>query len=80
MCKPPSVEGGERRHASGRLENLARGPQGRAIINAHGTSTPVGDVGRNRKAVRAPFGAGTRPPVRSTQVDTGHAAKGPRAH
>ena len=40
-------------------------------INAHGTSTPVGDVGEV-KAVRRVFGAGSTPLISSTKSMTGH--------
>lgn len=41
-------------------------------INAHGTSTPVGDM-RELGALRETFGAGKVPPVSSTKSLTGHA-------
>ncbi|ETD76152.1 beta-ketoacyl-ACP synthase I [Rhodobacter capsulatus] len=65
----PSGEGGERsmRLALGTL------PEGRQItyINAHGTSTPAGDV-TEVEAVRRVFGAGKVPPISSTKSLTGH--------
>jgi 3-oxoacyl-[acyl-carrier-protein] synthase-1 len=48
-------------------------PEGRKIsyINAHGTSTPAGDV-TEVKAVRRVFGEGKVPPISSTKSLTGH--------
>ena len=65
----PSGEGGER---SMKLA-LATLPAGRSIdyINAHGTSTPAGDV-TEMLAVRRVFGEGSTPPVSSTKSLTGH--------
>ena len=65
----PSGEGGER---AMRLA-LATLPEGRKVgyINAHGTSTPVGDVGEV-EAVRRIFGEGNVPPISSTKSMTGH--------
>lgn len=65
----PSGEGGERA-MRGALKTL---PDGRKVsyINAHGTSTPVGDVGEV-EAVRRVFGQGTTPPISSTKSMTGH--------
>ncbi|WP_300037870.1 beta-ketoacyl-ACP synthase I [uncultured Roseobacter sp.] len=66
----PSGEGGER---AMRLA-LSTLPEGRKVgyINAHGTSTPVGDVGEV-EAVRRVFGEGNTPPISSTKSMTGHA-------
>jgi 3-oxoacyl-[acyl-carrier-protein] synthase-1 len=65
----PSGEGGERAMRLA-LQSL---PEGRKVsyINAHGTSTPVGDVGEI-EAVRRVFGDGSTPPVSSTKSMTGH--------
>ncbi|MDP5087005.1 MAG: beta-ketoacyl-ACP synthase I [Yoonia sp.] len=65
----PSGEGGERA-MRGALKTL---PEGRKVsyINAHGTSTPVGDVGEV-EAVRRVFGQGSTPPISSTKSMTGH--------
>ena len=65
----PSGEGGERAMRLA-LETL---PKNRKVsyINAHGTSTPVGDVGEI-EAVRRVFGEGSTPPVSSTKSMTGH--------
>lgn len=65
----PSGEGGERA-MRGALRTL---PEDRRVsyINAHGTSTPVGDVGEV-EAVRRVFGEGTTPPISSTKSMTGH--------
>ena len=66
----PSGEGGERAMRLA-LQTL---PSDRKVgyINAHGTSTPVGDVGEV-EAVRRVFGQGTTPPISSTKSMTGHA-------
>ncbi len=66
----PSGEGGER---AMRIA-LSTVPEDRKVgyINAHGTSTPVGDVGEV-EAVRRVFGEGQVPPISSTKSMTGHA-------
>ena len=65
----PSGEGGRR------AMEIALSTQPESIpigyINAHGTSTPVGDVGEV-KAVRSVFGEGCIPPISSTKSLTGH--------
>ncbi len=65
----PSGEGGERAMRLA-LQSL---PADRKVgyINAHGTSTPVGDIGEI-EAVRRVFGEGSTPPVSSTKSMTGH--------
>jgi len=65
----PSGKGGERAMRLA-LEAL---PKERVVsyINAHGTSTPVGDVGEI-EAVRRVFGVGSTPLVSSTKSMTGH--------
>ena len=65
----PSGEGGERAMRLA-LQSLQ---EDRAVsyINAHGTSTPVGDVGEV-EAVRRVFGDGQTPPISSTKSMTGH--------
>ncbi|MEH6772781.1 MAG: beta-ketoacyl-ACP synthase I [Cereibacter changlensis] len=65
----PSGEGGER---SMKLA-VSTLPEGRRIdyINAHGTSTPAGDV-TEVKAIRRVFGEGQVPPISSTKSLTGH--------
>ncbi|WBU55482.1 beta-ketoacyl-ACP synthase I [Paracoccus sediminicola] len=65
----PSGEGGER---SMRVA-LSTLPEGRQIsyINAHGTSTPVGDISEVQ-ATRNIFGEGSTPPIASTKSLTGH--------
>ncbi|EPX81691.1 beta-ketoacyl-ACP synthase I [Litoreibacter arenae] len=65
----PSGEGGERAMRLA-LDSI---PEGRKVsyINAHGTSTPVGDVGEV-EAVRRVFGEGSTPPISSTKSMTGH--------
>jgi len=65
----PSGEGGERamRLALGQLSS----DRTVGYINAHGTSTPVGDVGEV-EAVRRVFGEGQTPVISSTKSMTGH--------
>jgi 3-oxoacyl-[acyl-carrier-protein] synthase I len=65
----PSGEGGER---SMKLA-MSTLPEGRNVsyINAHGTSTPAGDV-TEVKAIRRVFGENAVPPISSTKSLTGH--------
>ena len=64
----PSGEGGER---SMRLAMSTIGDRDINYINAHGTSTPAGDV-TEIEAIRRIFGEGLTPPVSSTKSLTGH--------
>src|SRR6056297_1346322 len=66
----PSGEGGERAMRIA-LSTLSEDRKV-GYINAHGTSTPVGDVGEV-EAVRRVFGEGNTPPISSTKSMTGHA-------
>ena len=63
----PSGEGGER---AMRLALATLGERRVDYVNAHGTSTPVGDV-TEVEAVRRVFGQ-SQPPVSSTKSMTGH--------
>ena len=65
----PSGEGGERAMRLA-LNTLTKGRKV-SYINAHGTSTPVGDVGEIQ-SIRRIFGEGHTPPVSSTKSLTGH--------
>src|SRR6056297_898380 len=64
----PSGEGGER---SMRQAIATIGDRKVDYINAHGTSTPAGDV-TEVEAVRRVFGEGSTPPISSTKSLTGH--------
>ncbi len=64
----PSGEGGER---SMKLAISTIGDRKVDYINAHGTSTPAGDV-TEVKAVRNVFGEGNTPVISSTKSLTGH--------
>lgn len=64
----PSGEGGER---SMKLAMSTIGDRKVSYINAHGTSTPAGDI-KEVEAVRRVFGEGSTPPISSTKSLTGH--------
>jgi 3-oxoacyl-[acyl-carrier-protein] synthase I len=64
----PSGEGGER---SMRMAVATLGDRKVDYVNAHGTSTPVGDVSEV-EAVRRVFGNGSQPVISSTKSLTGH--------
>jgi 3-oxoacyl-[acyl-carrier-protein] synthase-1 len=72
----PSGEGAER---SMKLATATIGDRKVGYINAHGTSTPAGDV-TEVKAVRNVFGEGNTPPITSTKSLTGHCLGGAGVH
>ncbi len=72
----PSGEGAQR---SMQLAMSTIGDRKVNYINAHGTSTPAGDV-TEVKAVRAVFGEGNTPPITSTKSLTGHCLGGAGVH
>ncbi len=72
----PSGEGAER---SMKLALATIGDRKVGYINAHGTSTPAGDV-TEVHAVRRVFGEGNVPPITSTKSVTGHCLGGAGVH
>ena len=72
----PSGEGAER---SMKLALSTIGDRKVGYINAHGTSTPAGDV-TEVHAVRRVFGEGNVPPITSTKSVTGHCLGGAGVH
>ncbi len=72
----PSGEGGER---SMRLAINTIGERKVNYINAHGTSTPAGDI-TEVEAVRRVFGEDNVPPIASTKSMTGHSLGATGAH
>ena len=72
----PSGEGGER---SMRIAMSTLGDRKVDYINAHGTSTPAGDV-TEVEAVRRIFGEGSVPPITSTKSVSGHCLGGAGVH
>jgi len=72
MTAPPPDGAGARRCMELALADAGLGPAAVDYINAHGTSTPAGDVAET-KAVKAVFGDhATRVAVSSTKSMTGH--------
>ena len=71
MTAPPPDGGGAYRAMAAALERASLAPEDIDYINAHGTSTPVGDIGEVN-AIRRIFGEGATPPISSTKSLTGH--------
>jgi 3-oxoacyl-[acyl-carrier-protein] synthase II len=72
ITSPPEDGEGARKCMVAALNDARINPEDVDYLNAHGTSTPVGDIGETR-AIRRAFGdaAGTLP-VSSTKSTTGH--------
>jgi 3-oxoacyl-[acyl-carrier-protein] synthase II len=72
MTQPPEDGEGAARCMRLALRDAGLAPESISYINAHGTSTPAGDLAET-KAVKAAFGdAAYRVPVSSTKSMTGH--------
>ncbi len=69
---PPEDGNGARRAMQAAMADAKINPEDVSYINAHGTSTPAGDIAETT-AVKAAFGAhAARVPVSSTKSMTGH--------
>ena len=72
ITSPPEDGEGARKCMVAALQDAKINPVDVDYLNAHGTSTPVGDIGETR-AIRRAFGAAAESlPVSSTKSTTGH--------
>lgn len=72
ITSPPEDGEGARKCMVAALQDAKINPGDVDYLNAHGTSTPVGDIGETR-AIRRAFGAAAESlPVSSTKSTTGH--------
>jgi 3-oxoacyl-[acyl-carrier-protein] synthase II len=71
MTSPPEDGSGGRRAMELALRQAGLAPAQIGHLNAHATSTPVGDASE-LAAIRAIFGAGNGPVVSATKSSTGH--------
>jgi 3-oxoacyl-[acyl-carrier-protein] synthase II len=73
VTAPPEDGAGAARAMRAALRNARMAPEKVDYVNAHGTSTPMGDLAETR-AIRGVFGThADRMPVSSTKSMTGHA-------
>lgn len=72
ITSPPEDGEGARKCMVAALQDAQINPEDVDYLNAHGTSTPVGDIGETR-AIKRAFGAAAESlPVSSTKSTTGH--------
>lgn len=71
VTSPPEGGEGGRRSMEAAIKDAGLNATDIGYINAHGTSTPVGDVAET-DAVKAIFGSNTPAPMSSTKSVTGH--------
>jgi 3-oxoacyl-[acyl-carrier-protein] synthase II len=71
VTSPPAGGEGGRRCMQAAIKDAGLNPEDVGYINAHGTSTPVGDVAET-DAVKAIYGSNRPPPMSSTKSVTGH--------
>lgn len=71
VTSPPAGGEGGRRCMQAAIKDAGLNPEDIGYINAHGTSTPVGDIAET-DAVKAIYGSHTPPPMSSTKSVTGH--------
>jgi 3-oxoacyl-[acyl-carrier-protein] synthase II len=71
VTSPPAGGEGARRCMQAAVKDAGLNVTEIGYINAHGTSTPVGDIAET-DAVKAMYGANTPPPMSSTKSVTGH--------
>ena len=71
MTSPPDDGSGGRRAMELAIRQSGLAPQQIGHLNAHATSTPVGDISE-LAAIKAIFGSGQGPAVSATKSSTGH--------
>ncbi|MDD9893417.1 MAG: beta-ketoacyl-ACP synthase II [Gammaproteobacteria bacterium] len=71
VTQPAAGGAGARSCMQNALRDAGMNPEDIQYVNAHGTSTPAGDIAET-EAAKAVFGADTKIPVSSTKSATGH--------